>query len=183
MKNTIIYIILTLITFIVGFAFLHNAYFASSKNPYAQEIVLIVLGTIATMLITAALLNKQSELELEKEQNLKLFELKSQLYLELIDFFEKIVSKENITSKEMIYIEYLTHKISIIANPEVLKEYSNLIDVLKNATKDNKISSTDSDELSSQLGKLAVKIRYDLIQKDKNIKEIENIILKNVNKF
>ncbi len=183
MKKNYIYLFLTSLTFLLGFLFLHTAYFSTDSNPYAQEIVLIVLGTIATILITAALLNKQSELELEKEQSIKLFELKSQLYLELIDFFEKIVSKESITDKEMIYIEYLTHKISIIANPDVLKEYSNLIDVFKKTTKDNLISSKDSDEISEQLAKLAVKIRYDLIQKDNNIEEIQKIILKNVNKF
>ncbi len=183
MKNNPLYIILTLITFIAGFIFLHSAYFASSENPYAQEIVLIVLGTIATILITAALLNKQSELELEKEHRLKVFELKSNLYLELIDFIEKIVNKHKITDEELIYIEFLTHKISIIAHPNVLKEYSNFIDILKKVTSDKTISTKESDELSLQLAKLSVKIREDLLNNNNDEEEIEKIIIKNVNKF
>ncbi len=183
MTNTSKYILLTLITFIVGFYFLHTAYFASSENPYAQEIVLIVLGTIATILITAALLNKQSELELEKEHHIKIFELKSSIYLDLINFLEKIVTKGNVNDQEMIYIEFLTHKISIVASESVLKEYSNFIDVLKTVTDDSVISETDSDEISLALAKLTVKIRKDLLQNHQDELDLENIIVKNVNKF
>ncbi len=184
MKNSPLYIFLTLLTFIAGFIFLHTAYFSSASNPYAQEIVLIVLGTVATILITAALINKQSELELQKEQNLKLFELKSSLYLDLINFIENIVAKEEVTGKEMVKIEFLTHKISIIASPEVLKEYSHFIDVLKKVAGDYKISPAESDELSLQLAKLAVKIRQDIITEEGGNKdELEKIIIRNVNKF
>jgi len=184
MKRNPTYIILTLITFIIGFIFLHTAYFSSTENPYAQEIVLIVLGTIATILITAALINKQSELELQKEQNIKLFELKSSLYLDLINTIENIVEKEEVSDQEMVKIEFLTHKISIIASPPVLKEYSNFIDVLKKVAGDHKISPNESDELSLQLAKLAAKIRLDIMNdSDENINEIEKIIIRNVNKF
>lgn len=183
MTQTTKYIILTLLTFVVGFFFLHTAYFASSENPYAQEIILIVLGTIATILITAALLNKQSELELEKEHHIKIFELKSSIYLELIDFLEKIVTKGKITDNELVYIEYLTHKISIVASAEVLQEYSSFIDVLKNASNDQIISATDSDKISMALAKLTVKIRLDLLQNDENDIDLEKLIVKNVNRF
>jgi len=183
MNQTIKFILLTLLTFVVGYIFLHTAYFTSKNNPYAQEIILIVLGTIATILITAALLNKQSELELEKEHHIKIFELKSSIYIDLIDFLEKIVTKGKITDEELIYIEYLSHKISIIASEEVLKEYSGFIDVLKKAGSDNIISATDSDEISYHLAKLTAKIRLDILQQKAGSGEIEKLIVKNVNKF
>jgi len=183
MTQTTKYILLTLITFIIGFFFLHTAYFASSENPYAQEIILIVLGTIATILITAALINKQSELELEKEHHIKVFELKSSIYLDLINFLEKIVTKGTVTKEEMIYIEFLTHKISLVASEKVLQEYSNLIDVLKKVTGDNFISDTDFDEISVALAKLTVKIRKDLLQNQDNSVDLEKLIVRNVNKF
>ena len=183
MTQTAKYIILTGITFILGFIFLHSAYYEHTKNPYAQEIVLIVFGTIATILITAALLNKQSELELDKEHHIKIFELKSSIYLDLINFLEKIVTKGTVTKQELIYIEFLTHKISIVASEAVLKEYSNFIDVLNKVTDDKFISETDSDEISVALAKLSVKIREDLLQhKDESV-DLEKLIVKNVNKF
>jgi hypothetical protein len=183
MTQTIKYIVLTLITFIVGFFFLHTAYFVSSQNPYAQEIILIVLGTIATILITAALLNKQSELELEKEHHIKIFELKSSIYLELIDFLEKIVTRGKISDDELIYIEYLTHKISIVSSADVLKEYSDFINVLNKASTDQIISKNDSDEISLALAKLSVKIRYDLLQNEDGNMDIEKLIVRNVKEF
>ncbi len=183
MTQTTKYILLTLLTFVVGFYFLHTAYFTSSDNPYAQEIVLIVLGTIATILITAALLNKQSELELEKEHHIKIFELKSSIYLDLINFLEKIVTKGKVTDQEMIYIEFLTHKISIVASESVLQEYSNFIDILKKVSSDWVISESDSDEISLALAKLTVKIRKDLLQNNDEGIDMEKLIVKNVNKF
>ncbi len=183
MTQTSKYILLTLITFIIGFVFLHTAYYEHIKNPYAQEIVLIVLGTIATILITAALLNKQSELELDKEHHIKIFELKSSIYLNLIDFLEQIVTKGRVTKEEIIYLEFLTHKISIVASEEVLMEYSNFLDIINKAVDDQLISEADSDEISVSLAKLTVKIRKDLLQNNDQTTDLEKIIVRNVNKF
>ncbi len=89
MKSSSKYLIIAIVTFIVGYIFLRQAYFSTSEIPFAQEIILLVLGTIATIAITAALLNKQSEIELEKEQRVKIFDLKSDTYFGLIDFIPK----------------------------------------------------------------------------------------------
>jgi len=183
MTNTTKYIILTLVTFIVGFIFLHSAYYEHIKNPYAQEIVLIVLGTVATILITAALLNKQSELELDKEHHLKVFELKSSIYLDLINFLEKIITKGQVNKNEMIYLEFLTHKISLVASKDVLEEYSGFLDIINKTLDDQLISEDDSDKISESLAKLAVKIRKDLLQNDDQNIEIEKLIVRNVHKL
>jgi hypothetical protein len=183
MTNTSKYIILTLLTFVVGFVFLHSAYYEHVKNPYAQEIVLIVLGTVATILITAALLNKQSELELDKEHHIKVFELKSSIYMDLIDFLEKIVMKGQVTKDELVYLEFLTHKISLVGSEAVLKEYSNFLDVINRAVDDRLISESDSDEISMALAKLTVKIRKDLLQNNDQMTDLEKLIVRNVNKF
>jgi hypothetical protein len=183
MTQTTKYIILTLITFVVGFVFLHTAYYEHVKNPYAQEIVLIVLGTVATILITAALLNKQSELELDKEHHIKIFELKSSIYLDLINFLEKIVTKGKVSKDELIYLEFLTHKISLVASQEVLQEYSYFLDVINKAVDDRLISESDSDEISTSLAKLTVKIREDLLQNDDESVDLEKLIVRNVNKL
>jgi len=180
MKNSSIYLSIASATFIIGYIFLRFAFSSFNEYPFVQEVVLIILGTIATIAITAALLNKQSEVELEKEQNVKIFDLKSDLYFELIDFLKEVINKEEITKKDLISLEFLTHKISTIANIEVLKEYENLITSIKDTALDKKISPMESDELSADLAKLCVKIRYDLIQKEPHNGEIEKIILKNI---
>ena len=166
MNKSTRYLLVSLATFIGGYLFLRLDYLSTRNIPFAQEIVSVVLGTIATIAITAALLNKQSEVEIEKEQRVKLFDLKSNLYFELIEFIERIILKSEIDKKDLIALEFLTHKISIVANPEVLQEYSNFIQTIKKTTLDSKITSLESNELSANLAKLCGKIRYDLINKE-----------------
>jgi len=180
MKNSSIYLSIASITFVIGYLFLRFAFASFNAYPFVQEVVLIILGTIATIAITAALLNKQSEVELEKEQNVKIFDLKSDLYFELIDFLKNVISKEEINNKDLISLEFLTHKISTIASVAVLKEYENFIASIKETALDKKISPLESDELSADLAKLCVKIRYDLLSKDTHNSEVEKIILKNI---
>jgi hypothetical protein len=151
--------------------------------PYVQETVLVILGTIATMAVTAALINKQSEVELEKEQRVKIFDLKSELYLELIDLIREIVLKETISKEDLIKLEFLTHKISILASVDVLEEYSDFIETIKKSAQDEKLSGLESDELSMKLANLCGKIRYDLILRDDKSQFAQNLIKKNIKKF
>ncbi len=184
MKESSKYLLIAILTFVSGYVFLKFAYLQFNSIPFLQEIVLIVLGTIATIAITAALLNKQSEIELEKEQRIKIFELKSSLYFELIDIIENVISKGEISKSDMISLEFLTHKISTIAAKDVLIEYSKLLNTIKETSKDSKISSIESDELSSDLAKLCGKIRYDLINTDSsNKRNIQDIIDSNIEIF
>ncbi len=184
MANSIKYLIVSIITFIVGYIYLRLAYTNTSENPFGQEIVLIVLGTVVTIAITAALLNKQSEIEIEKEQRVKVFDMKSGLYFDLINFIEELIRKEKIDSKDLITLEFLTHKISIIANPEVLHEYANLIQVIKKTSADTKISDLESDALSGHLAKLCGKIRYDLLpREDQDLESTLSVIESNIQKI
>ncbi|RTZ98005.1 MAG: hypothetical protein DSY90_05440 [Deltaproteobacteria bacterium] len=184
MKNSSKYFLLTLITFIAGYSFLRLAYFQTKNIPFTQEIILVVLGTIATMAVTAALISKQSEVELEKEQRVKIFDLKSNLYLDLISFIESLILRGKLEKKDLLHLEFLTHKISVVADYKVLKEYTDFIDTMKKISEDAKISPLESDEISMKLSKLCGKIRYDLIQREKHIDiNIENLLTKNIKKF
>jgi hypothetical protein len=180
MKNSSKYLLISLTTFIAGYLFLRLAYIKTIDIPFIQEIVLIILGTIATIAITAALLNKQSEIELEKEQRVKIFELKSDLYFELIDFIEKVITKGEINKSDMIVLEFLAHKISTIASPEVLFEYSNFLNIIKSTSEDDEITALESDELSAGLAKLCGKIRYDLISNSTSSANIQKLIDNNI---
>jgi len=184
MKNSTRYLIVALITFLAGYLFLRIAYYETGKMPFVQEIVLIILGTIVTMAITAALLNKQSEVDLEKEQRVKIFDIKSELYLNLIDFIEGIILKGEISYSDLVSLEFLTHKISIIASKEVLYEYSKFLDMVKKVSRESEISPMESDELSLSLARLCSKIRYDLISGEEEVKQaIEDLIEDNIEKF
>ncbi len=184
MKQSSRYLIIALATFLAGYLFLRLAYYDTGQMPFVQELVLIILGTIVTMAITAALLNKQSEVELEKEQRVKVFDIKSDLYLNLINFIEKIILKGEINHNDLISLEFLTHKISIIASKEVLYEYSKFIDIVKKVSREAEITPLESDELSLSLARLCGKIRYDLIMdEDEKREAIAGLIEDNIEKI
>jgi len=164
LNNNVVLMALSSIVFVSGYLFLRLGYHITDKMPFTQEILLIVLGTIATILITAMLLNKQTSVELEKEQSVKFIELKTETYQNLIDTIEEIVLSENVTNNELTKLKFHTHRLAIFASPEVLKEYRNFLNIFnKLIVSDNYISMEDGHLISDALAKLTIYIRADLV--------------------
>ena len=161
--RNIILLLLTGATFIGGYAFLRYAYKVTDSTPFTQEIVLIVLGTVATVLITALLLNKQTAVEVQKEQNIKFIELKTKTYEELVGKIEEIILSENITDDDIVRLQFITHRLAIFSSPPVLEEFYKFLEALNLVVQDRNISVEDSKALSESLANLTVKIRSDLI--------------------
>ena len=179
------YLILTLLTLVVGYAYLRYAYRVTDSTPFTQEIVLIILGTIATVFITALLLNKQTAVEIEKEQNIKFLDLKAETYDKLLNVMEEIVNKETLSASDITRLQFITHRLAIFASPSVLNEYTNFLDVISEVSKDKTLEN-DTEVLSKALGKLTIEIRFDLLGEEKSpqiysIEQIKKIIRKNSN--
>jgi hypothetical protein len=83
-SKNFLYLLLSLLTLVAGYAYIRYAYNVTDSFPFTQEIVLIILGTLATIFITALLLNKQTAVEIEKEQNVLHVNLKISTYQELL---------------------------------------------------------------------------------------------------
>jgi hypothetical protein len=169
----IFYSILVFLTFLFGYLYFKVSYDITSDYPFTQEIILIILGTIVTMIITAALLNRQTEVELQKEQRLRLFELKSQFYIDLLNFVEEVFTSHKIGDKERIKLNLLTHKLSIIASPDVLYQYEKFLDVLNKVSDDINLTEAEEEEVSLEFSKLCAKIRVDLLNGGKQANEDE----------
>ena len=174
---------MTFITLIAGYAYLRYAYKVTDTTPFTQEIVLIVLGTIATVFITALLLNKQTEVEIEKEQNIKFLDLKAATYERLLDIMEDMADKNLLTNKDITKLQFVTHRLAIFASPAVLNEYSNFLKVVSELSKDRRLNNDDQ-QLGEALGKLTVQIRFDLLnenptQKTYSTEQIKKLIKKN----
>jgi len=175
---------LTAVTFVGGYAFLRYAYHVADRFPFTQEIVLVVLGTVATVLITALLLNKQTAVEVQKEQNIKFLELKRKNYEDLINQIEDIVLSEKITDEDIVRFQFITHRLAISSSPPVLEEYHNFLEALNAAARDRSITGEDPKKLSESLANLTVKIRADLIgdadfEADYTQEQIKRLILTN----
>ena len=162
-RKQIVLLLLTAITVIGGYAFLRYAYGVTDRMPFTQEIVLIILGTLATVLITALLLNKQTAVEIEKEQNIKFLELKTRTYEELISRIEAMSLKEAVTERDLVHLQFTTHRLAIFAAPAVLREFQNFLQVLRATTSDRDISDEDDAAIAAALARLTTKIRADLL--------------------
>jgi type II secretory pathway pseudopilin PulG len=187
-KNNVVLTLLSAATFVGGYFFLRLAYHMSDKMPFTQEIVLIVLGTLATVLITALLLNKQTTIELEKEQSVKFIELKTQTYQQLIDSIEEIASSENVSQDMLNRLRFNSHRLAIFASPSVLDEYENFLSVLHNQIADKHVSTQDANKISQALAKLTIYIRRDLlgeldIQSNQSQEHIDEQILNNAKRY
>jgi len=186
LKSNVVLMILSGIVFVGGYFFLRLGYHMADKMPFTQEILLIVLGTIATILITAMLLNKQTSVELEKEQSVKFIELKTQTYQNLIDTIEEIMLLDEVNESELTKLRFHTHRLAIFASPPVLKEYRNFLNVFNDKiAKDKDVSAEDADLVSDALARLTIYIRADLVgeldaESEHSKKQISQQIMANV---
>ncbi len=159
-----IMMLLSAFVFIGGYFFLRLAYHMTDNMPFTQEIVLIILGTLATILITALLLNKQTTVELAKEQSIKFIELKTETYQNLINTIEEMVLHKDISAEDLIRLKFHTHRLAIFASPAVLREYEHFLNIFNEMiAKDRHVSLEDEDVLAEALAKLTVYIRADLV--------------------
>ena len=164
LKSNIVLMILSGIVFVGGYFFLRLGYNMTDSMPFTQEILLIVLGTIATILITAMLLNKQTSVELEKEQSVKFIDLKTETYQNLIDTIEEIILLDEISESDLTKLSFHTHRLAIFASPPVLKEYRNFLNVFNDKiAKDRDVSKEDAISVSDALARLTIFIRSDLV--------------------
>ncbi|BAI80788.1 conserved hypothetical protein [Deferribacter desulfuricans SSM1] len=179
-KNLILTILAIILT-ISSYFLIRELYYLNNDFPYSQEIVAVFLGTIVTILITAILLNKQTEVELLKEENLKLFEFKADIYNELFKYLEDVFMKQDLTDSDIIKLKLINQKLATIASKDVLSIFGKFIDIFNDASQDNKIVGKDVDEIFDILSELSNAIRYDLLEGKHIEKESEkNAILKQI---
>ncbi len=174
-----LYLVLTLFTLVAGYAYLRYAYKVTDSTPFTQEIVLTILGTLATIFITALLLNKQTAVEIEKEQSIKFLDLKAKTYERLLDLLEEISLSSDFSTEDVTRMQFVTHRLAIFSSADVLDEYNRFLGVLKEISKDGSLKD-DMPQLSEALGELTVKIRYDLLNERYSDKEYSKTQIKNL---
>ncbi len=162
-RENLIYLLLSAVLVVGGYFFLRFAYRVSDSMPFTQEIVLIALGTIVTVMITAMLLNKQTEVELKKEENIKFLELKTSIYFDLLNRIEEILLAGRSTPQDLVRMRFLTHRLSLVASPEVLAQYESFVRRFQAAAQDQTFAVDEANDIDRELARLSVYIREDLV--------------------
>ncbi len=162
-RDSAILLTLSIVLIASSYIFFRYAYRVADQFPFSQEIILAFVGAIITILITAVLLNKQTEVEVRKEGIIKYLELKSQIYIDLLNHLESIMQKGEADESDVIKLKFLNHKLAIIASPEVLLSFENFIRTFTEIVDDPHLEEDEKDRLMRDLAKLTIEIRKDLV--------------------
>ncbi len=162
-RQDALYLLLSVMLVAGGYLWLRAAYRVAEEWPFTQEVLLVILGIVATVLITALLLNKQTEVELEKEWSLKFTELKVDIYNSLLTLLEEVLASRRISDAERLRLQFITHRLALVAAPNVLEEYQRFLEVFDRASSDDAYSAQEVREVQEALARLTTEIRKDLL--------------------
>lgn len=102
----------------IGIYFMFRAmYMAEEPLPFAQEMTLVFLGAVVTIALTAALLNRQTELELQKEGRVIILQQQFEIYMSCIEKVAQIVE----TSERLCCTNQLKAKAPLCPDRPILR--------------------------------------------------------------
>lgn len=169
-------VILALSSFVVFRVFINQ-----TISSYAIEITAAFVGTLLTIIITAILLNHQTNNELRKEKNVKIYETKVDAYTALMEKIEEILLKDEVDEKAPIQLQIIFQKLAFVAGINVLEQLKKFAEVFADASKDGRITKDERQRILSAFGALSVEIRDDLgDHHESNQEEIRKIIEENI---
>ena len=163
LENRTVLILLILLTSAASYLTFRYLYGVAGDFPFTQEILLVFIGAVATVLITAVLLNQQTELELRKEGQVLLLDQKSATYSALIEHIGEIVEKGRMDAAELAELKVLNHKLAMIASADVIHQFREVLRRLDEAVADDAISGSEQARIMRAVARLTYYMRHDLL--------------------
>lgn len=154
---------LLLAALIVGYLVFRYFYGISADYPFSQELLLVFIGAIATVLITALLLNQQTELELRKEGQVLLLDQKSAVYTRVIEHVGQTIENARLEPAELAELQVLNHRLAMIGSAEVIARFNDVLDRLDVAAGQSSISGEQQDAIMRSVAVLTYYMRRDLL--------------------
>lgn len=162
-ENRQVILLLYIVAMVAGYFAFRLLYGVSDSFPFSQELLLVFLGAIATILITALLLNQQTELELRKEGQVLLLDQKSTTYMALIEHIGEIVEKGRLDPEGVAELRVLNHKLAMIGSADVIGQFSDVLRRLDDSTVDHAISDAEQAQIMQSVAVLTYHMRRDLL--------------------
>jgi len=162
-ENKQVILFLYIVAMVAGYFAFRLLYGVSDNFPFSQELLLVFLGAIATILITALLLNQQTELELRKEGQVLLLDQKSTTYMALIEHIGEIVEKGRLDPEGVAELRVLNHKLAMIGSADVIGQFSDVLRRLDDSTVDQAISDAEQAQIMQSVAVLTYHMRRDLL--------------------
>jgi hypothetical protein len=149
----------------IGIYFMFRAmYMAEEPLPFAQEMTLVFLGAVVTIALTAALLNRQTELELQKEGRVIILQQQFEIYMSCIEKVAQIVETSEHDERLIDDLRVLNHKLAVISSEKVLACFEAVLDTLLSGLADGSLAQADGEKVMHSVADLTAAMRCDMIQ-------------------
>ncbi len=166
--------VLFVIASVIGFAVFRFYYNVSTEFPFTQEFILVLLGVISTVLITAILLIQQSKLDLRKEEKVLLVNQKNTIYMGIIEEVSMIADNRDFEPKSISRLKILNHKLSIVGSILVVRNFNKTLDLLLEGLEKKCMTEPQAEELMHSIAELTFYMRADLL--GENLEEIDGVM-------
>lgn len=148
----------------IGVYFMFRAmYLVEEPLPFAQEMTLVFLGAVVTIALTAALLNRQTELELRKEGRVLILQQQCDIYMSCIEKVAEIVEKSEHDERLIDDLRVLNHKLAVVASEEVLTCFEAVLDTLLAGLTDGVLVEADGEKVMQSVADLTSAMRSDVL--------------------
>lgn len=152
-------------SFGVGIYFMFRAMYMSEEPlPFAQELTMVFLGAVVTIALTAALLNRQTELELRKEGRVIILQQQCDIYMSCIEKVAEIVENAKHEAGLIDDLRVLNHKLAVVASEEVVIRFAVVLDALLSGFADGALSEADGEKVMQSVADLTTAMRSDVLQ-------------------
>lgn len=162
-RHDLIYMALAAIVLIGGYAVFRWMFFAGEGAVFVQETILVMLGAVATIFITATLLNRQTELELRKEGTVLLLEQKNAIYMAAIEKVADIVEGRRYDDDLIDDLRVLNHKLAIVGSGEVIAAFHEVLDQLQSGLRRGELDEQGAENVMHAVAEVTVAMRADLL--------------------
>ncbi len=139
-------------------------YFSDYAQPFAQETILVLLGAVVTIALTAALLNRQTELELRKEGRVIVLQQRTDIYMSCIEKVAEIVETVRHDAALIDELRVLNHKLAVVASASVVTRFEAVLDGLLAGLSDGALSGQDGEEIMQRVADLTAAMRGDVVE-------------------
>lgn len=161
---------------IIGYAAFRFLFYAGEGAVFAQESILVLLGAVATIFITATLLNRQTELELRKEGSVLLLEQKNTVYMAAIETVADIVEGRHYDDELVDTLRVLNHKLAVVGSGEVITAFHKVLDKLLAGLSGGTLGEQAAEDVMHAIAEVTVAMRADMLsgigdEIDANVRE------------
>lgn len=174
LKYPIFAVVLTVAAF-----FVFKLLLGGQAPQYASEIAAAVFGGLLTIVVTAIMLHKQTEVDMKKDRSAKMLEAKLALYEKLMEEVGQILSgtseakpdgaeaEERPSTKNIrdhvVAVQVLSQRLAVLGSISVVESFSEFAAVFAKAARDDKLNDREKDELLDALGRISVQMHADIL--------------------